>query len=79
MVRSDAYVQWADGDIEGRRAQNRTVRIEANSALEITTNRFECAIKRNELPGLLFLKIRVRDDGGTEHDLEAVSGNWERR
>ena len=79
VVRSDAYVQWADGDIEGRRVQDRTVHIEASSAITLTVNRFECASKRNELPGLVVLKLNVRDDGGNEHDLEATSGNWERR
>ena len=78
-MRSDAYVQWADGDIDGRRVLDRTIRIDANSKTTLTVDRFQCAIKRNELPGRVFLKLKVQDDGGTEHDLKAAAGNWERR
>ena len=79
MVRSDAYILLADGSISERLAQDRSVRIEARSTRTLIVNRFECAFKRDQLPGLVVLKIKVRDDGGTEHDLEATAGNWERR
>ena len=80
LVRSEAFVQWADGDIEGRRViRNRPDRIEANSSLKATVDRFECAIKSNELPGRVVLKLRVLDDNRNVHNLEATAEKWKRR
>ena len=78
-VSSDAFVQWADGDIEGRRVIIQDYRFEANSSTALVVNRFECAIKRNELPGRVVLKLQLLDDRGNEHALEATADNWERR
>ncbi len=79
LVRSDAFVQWADGDIEGRRVTDQGLRFAPNSQTTLAVDRFECAIKRNELPGRVILKLSVVDDRGNEIALEATADNWERR
>ena len=79
LVSSDAFVQWADGDIEGRRVTGQGFRFEANSERTIGIDRFQCAIKRNELPGRVVLKLHLVDDRGNEIDLEATADDWERR
>ncbi len=53
--------------------------LEANSERTIGVDRFQCAIKRNELPGRVVLKLHLVDDRGNEIDLEATADDWERR
>ena len=63
----------ADGNIVARRVQDRSDRIEANSTLTSAVNRNRCAFTRDQLPGRVVLKLKVQDDGGNEHDLEATA------
>ena len=78
IVTSDTFVTWADGDIEGRRVIDQDFRIEPHSRATLTAERFECAIKRNELPPMMTSKVFIVDDRGNEHNLEVTTG-FERR